>query len=521
MISQRNNSTELSDDAGRPFRLPLFLHIYISLLAVSLITGALIWLSSNFIMQNYIAYECDNRINNAVNSCQSFAEAFRNSLTAESGDEEQIRTNLLNSIVSSSDISNEASIVLFEDDVSGNGFNVLWPTASYSVSSRNRAEKYLNTIIDNMVHDKTISSSDTRSTLVDNSLVYYKFINVEYSSYQGEDVSEYDQYYLLVYIDTSSYYNFTTAINVAIFRAIIVAVLASTIISIIIAFPLFFSTRKLSKFASRVGKGDFTPVKGHIMSSELSKLGDSMNRMASKLEQSDIEQKTFFQNASHELRTPLMSIQGYAEGIKYDIFNESEKNNAVDVIISETTRLTKLVENLLSISKMDMSKSGNYTVKKTIINVQEISEDIIARIRGNFLFDGKELVTDIRAEDSYICANENDILRMLENIFSNCNRYARKQVDFTVSKLNKETIRFVISDDGPGIDENVLPTVFDRFAKGSDGKHGIGLALALAIAEEHGGTITAGNKPEGGASFTIDLPVIKPKKQLSQRNNED
>ena len=81
-------------------------------------------------------------------------------------------------------------------------------------------------------------------------------------------------------------------------------------------------------------------------------------------------------------------------------------------------------------------------------------------------------------------------------------------------------MQFVISDDGPGIDDAVLPTLFDRFAKGSDGKHGIGLALAKAIAEEHEGTILAENKPEGGARFTITIPIIKPKVQLSHRNNE-
>lgn len=501
-------------------RVPLFLHIYFSLIVVTLVTGILIWLSCNYIMQNYIATECNNRINNAVNSCQSFAEAFRNSLDPEEfGSEEQIRTNLLNSIVSSSDLSNEASIVLFEDDVSGDGFNVLWPSSSYSVSARNRAEKYLTTIFENMTRYKTISSNDTRNTMVDGNLVYYKFVNVEYASYESDDDSSYDSYYLLVYIDTTTYYNFTTTINVSIFRAIIVSVLVSTIMSIIVAFPLFFSTRKLSKFASRVGKGDFTPVKGRIMSSELSRLGDTMNLMAQRLEQADVEQKTFFQNASHELRTPLMSIQGYAEGIKYDVFNDDEKKNAVDVIISETTRLSTLVENLLSISKMDMSKSGTYTVKKTLINVKELSEDIVDRVRGNFLLDDKELITDIQIKEAYILANESDVLRMLENIFSNCHRYADKTVDFTVFK-KKDKIKFIISDDGPGVSEQVLPTLFERFAKGSDGKHGIGLALVKAIAEESDGNVVAENKPEGGARFTITIPAIEPKKQLSYRNNE-
>lgn len=516
----KTDKTKIEDNKRPRSRVPMFLHIYVSLILVTMITGVLIWLSCNFIMQNYIASECEKRISSAVNSCQSFAEAFRNSLNPEEfGSEEQIRTNLLNSIVSSSDISNEASIVLFEDDSYTGGFNVLWPTSSYSVSARNRAQNYLNTIIENMSHASTITTGDTRSTFVDGSLVYYKFINVEYASYEGEAETEYDRYYLLVYIDTSSYYSFTTAINVSVFRAIMMAVLISTVISIIVAFPIFFSTRKLSKFAYRVGKGDFTPVKGHIMSSELSSLADTMNLMAQRLEKADLEQKTFFQNASHELRTPLMSIQGYAEGLKYDVFNEEEKNNAVDVIISETSRLSTLVENLLSISKMDMSRSGTYTVKKTIIDVRELSEDIVDRVRGNFLLDDKELITDINVSDTYICANENDVLRMLENIFSNCHRYAGKHVYFFVSR-KKDKVTFVISDDGPGISEQLLPTLFDRFAKGSDGKHGIGLALAKAIAQESGGNITAGNRPEGGAEFVITLPTIAPKVQLSHRNNE-
>jgi len=508
-----------SVESNKKFRIPIAIHIYCSLLIVAIFTGSMIWISANYIMQNYIATECEKRITNAVNSCQTFAEAFRNSLTMEQGTEEQIKTNLLNSIVSSTDLSNEASIVLFEENDDGSGYNVLWPSDSYSVSSKNRAYNYLNTITENISHMKTISTSESRSTLVDGNLVYYRFVNVEYSSHTNADETEYDQYYLLIYVDSSSYYSFTTAINVSIFRSIIFAVGVSTIISIIVALPISFSTRKLSKFASRVGKGDFTPLKGRIVSRELSSLGNAMNSMAGKLEQSDLEQKTFFQNASHELRTPLMSIQGYAEGIKYDVFNEEEKNNAVDVIISETGRLSSLVENLLSISKMDMAKGGTYQVKKTIIDAQEISEKIVDMVRGNFLHGGKELVTDIRVRDTFIQANESDILRMLENIFSNCYRYAKKQVSFKVC-CKKGKVIFEISDDGPGIDEKILPTLFERFAKGADGKHGIGLSLAKAVAEEHGGTIEGLNNPDGGACFRVIIPTIKPREQLSHKNNE-
>ena len=70
-------------------------------------------------------------------------------------------------------------------------------------------------------------------------------------------------------------------------------------------------------------------------------------------------------------------------------------------------------------------------------------------------------------------------------------------------------IIFKISDDGPGIAEDVLPHLFERFSKGSDGKHGIGLALAKAIVSEHGGRIIAYNKTEGGACFEIAIPLTE------------
>ena len=245
-----------------------------------------------------------------------------------------------------------------------------------------------------------------------------------------------------------------------------------------------------------------------------------MNQMAYKLEETDVEQKTFFQNASHELRTPLMSIQGYAEGIKCGVFeDEKSKEDAVDVIIAETERLSNLVENLLSISKMDMSRSGSYEVQKKLIDVEKLCETVIDRVRGNFIHMDKDIINDIFCEDLYIYANENDLIRCLENIFSNCLRYCSTSVKF-VCKPDKEKqyVIFKISDDGPGISEEVLAHLFERFTKGSDGKHGIGLALAKAIVEEHGGQIIGYNRPEGGACFEIALPLTERINQFTMIN---
>ena len=215
-----------------------------------------------------------------------------------------------------------------------------------------------------------------------------------------------------------------------------------------------------------------------------------------------------------------MSIQGYAEGIKYGVFEDEEsKDDAINVIIDETERLSNLVENLLSISKMDMSRSGSYEVQKKLTDVEKLCDMVIDRVRGNFIHTDKDIVNDIVCEGLYIYENENDILRCLENIFSNCLRYCSTSVRF-VCKPDKDLnhIIFKISDDGPGISEEVLPHLFERFSKGSDGKHGIGLALAKAIVEEHEGRIIAYNQPEGGACFEIAIPLTQRIEQFTMIN---
>ena len=170
---------------------------------------------------------------------------------------------------------------------------------------------------------------------------------------------------------------------------------------------------------------------------------------------------------------------------------------------------------------MDMSRSGNYEVKKQNIDATKICDTIIDRVRGNFIHEDKAIINDIDLQSIYIYGNENDLIRCLENIFSNCLRYCKTAVSFTckVDGTGSNVI-FCISDDGPGIAPEVIDHLFERFSKGADGKHGIGLALAKAIAEEHNGTVKAYNKPEGGACFEVIIPVVFHREQLSKMNND-
>ena len=512
-------------------RIPISLHFYAVEIVVIILVVFIINIYIQAIVKNYIANECNARLDDAYNSTQSFAQAFKLQIDeSDNRTEENIRAYLVNSIASSADISNQATIALYTliDEETGE-YQVLWPTAQYSASYANGAKIVVDEVIDEKGYEDL---SHTQTLDIDGNIIYYRSLGFTFDSKNGDDniiedenvESNVDigQYYLCIYIDSRAYYSFMASMTLALIQAALLAILIAGVLSMLMTYPIIYSSQKLSKFARRIAKGDFKPVRGHIVSKELSELGDVMNQMAHKLEESDIEQKTFFQNASHELRTPLMSIQGYAEGLKFGVFeSEEDRENAIDVIIAETGRLSGLVENVLTISKMDMSRSGNFEVKKQNIDVARICDTIIDRVRGNFIHEDKAIINDIKISNTYIYGNENDLIRCLENIFSNCLRYCKTAVTFRCSTDKSGSyVTFQISDDGPGISPEVLDHLFERFSKGADGKHGIGLALAKAIAEEHRGTVDAYNKPEGGACFEVIIPVVFHRDQLSKINND-
>ena len=516
-------------------RVPISMHFYAVEIVVIILVAFIMNIYVQSITKTYIEEECNDRLQIALKSNKKFADAFM--LQVDESDErsdENIRAYLTSSITSSADLSNEATIALYYLDPETNEYLVLWPTPYTSTSYANRASN----VIGRVVEEGGYSDWTKTQTLdLDGDKIYYLSSGFQWkvdtegpetdtvnTQTEGSITETIDlsNYYLCIFISSSSYYKFMASMTLALIQAALLAIIIAGVLSMIMTYPIIFSSQKLARFAKRIAKGDFKPVRGHIVSKELSELGDVMNQMAYKLQESDIEQKTFFQNASHELRTPLMSIQGYAEGLKYGVFESAEdRDNAIDVIIDETQRLSLLVENLLSISKMDMSRSGSFEVKKQNIDAVKICDAIIDKVRGNFIHEDKSIINDIDISSTYIYANENDLIRCLENIFSNCLRYCKTAVTFGCrTDETGSNVIFTISDDGPGIAPEVIDHLFERFSKGSDGKHGIGLALAKAIAEEHGGSIKAYNKPEGGACFEINIPVTFYRRQLSKMNND-
>ena len=274
----------------------------------------------------------------------------------------------------------------------------------------------------------------------------------------------------------------------------IMAVIVTFFLSNSITRPI----EKLGRFAQNIGSGDFSTNNFEFNDKELEELNTALNKSVKQLGDYDSEQKTFFQNASHELRTPLMSIKCYAEGISFGLM---EPKKASETILQETDKLSELVSDLLYISKID-----NITTSYTVIE-----SDLVEIIRG--CADRQQAVADkngisFRYDFSdpaipFKCVREL-MSRAIDNLIANGIRYASSEILLSCHKKANH-IEIKVADDGGGIEEGLLPRIFERFCKGKDGIYGIGLSIVKSIIDQHNGQIKVENSK--GAVFTIILNI--------------
>ncbi|MCG9968240.1 HAMP domain-containing histidine kinase [Pelotomaculum terephthalicicum JT] len=291
-------------------------------------------------------------------------------------------------------------------------------------------------------------------------------------------------------------------------------------INIILLVILIFSALIISLFSSQMSKkisAVFISLNQHIRAiaernfgakiylqadDELHDFVNNINIMTEKLETYDQAQKTFLQNVSHEFRTPLMSIQSYAEGIKYDVV---DSDAAADIIIGETRRMTNLVEDLLYLSRLDAIEE-NYHFDN--LNFNKLIDTCIDRMSGIAVNSNKKITSNELDKNIEIYADEEKISRAITNIISNCIRYANSTIEILLNIIENNRVEIKISDDGSGFEENELPYIFERFYKGKKGNYGLGLAISKNVIEKHNGMISAENSASG-AVFRIELPTVE------------
>ncbi|WP_208586034.1 sensor histidine kinase [Gracilibacillus suaedae] len=275
---------------------------------------------------------------------------------------------------------------------------------------------------------------------------------------------------------------------------IAVAVLLSHYLTTKLVTPL----TKLKHQLKKIEKRKFDEMEEVKATGEIKEVEQSVVEMANELNSFIQSQHHFFQNASHELKTPLMTIQGYAEGIRDGIFEGEEARRGLQVMVEEIKRLKKIINEIILLAKLD-SEADIYRPER--VNSKIFMEQIMERAIP--IANEKHIqVKQNQVDEVEVMFDAEKMLQAVMNIITNAIRHADTQVKVTGFTENKQ-FKIQITDDGEGIDDELLKKLFHRFVKGESGETGLGLAIARAIVERSGGSIKAENAPYGGARFTI------------------
>ena len=242
---------------------------------------------------------------------------------------------------------------------------------------------------------------------------------------------------------------------------------------------------------------------------EIGELTDTINDMSLKIKQSEKTQSEFISSVSHELRTPLTAINGWAETIQSgELQTPQDVRKGMDIIVSEARRLTNMVEELLEFSRIS---EGRFTLSVEPLDLKAELEDAVYTYREFFRREGIELTYQDCPEESLPISGDPERLRQVFcNLLDNAAKHGGSGGRIDVS-IRQEILDAVIEirDYGPGIPEEELPFIKNKFYKGSSKARGSGIGLAVCeeITTRHEGTLDIGNAEGGGCLVTIRLPI--------------
>jgi len=302
-----------------------------------------------------------------------------------------------------------------------------------------------------------------------------------------------------------------SALSESILPTALIASAAAILLSIVLTAILTAPIRQLTGAADRIARGNLSqrvPVKGQ---DEISQLAFSFNQMADSLEEAQKARQSMTADIAHELRTPLSIQRANLEALQDGIYPLTQEN--LSPIMQQNYMLTKLVEDIHTLVIADIGGLQLEMVNTDLAAlITRISEDFQAR------FDEGGISLTTKLEDS--CPNylldPSRVSQVIYNVLQNSLRHTPEggKVEIRTS-YEEESFLIRIRDTGEGIPEEALDHLFDRFYRSDQsrsrdkGGSGLGLAIARQIVLAHNGRISAGNHPQGGAVFTIQLPARK------------
>jgi two-component system, OmpR family, sensor kinase len=281
--------------------------------------------------------------------------------------------------------------------------------------------------------------------------------------------------------------------------------------------------RRVAATASRVAElpldrgevalGVRVPAEDTDVRTEVGQVGSALNRMLGHIanalaarQASEARVRKFVADASHELRTPLASIRGYAELTRRDRAGiPPHVAHALTRVESEAVRMTGLVEDLLLLARLDSGRPvENRAVDLSAMIVDAVSDAHAAGPQHRWQL-------DLPDDPVMVTGDQGRLHQVVANLLANARTHTPAGTEVTIRLSNQEDVLLQVIDNGPGIPEDLLPEVFERFTRADSsrsratGSTGLGLAIVAAVIEAHHGTVAVTSHP-GATTFTIHLP---------------
>lgn len=256
--------------------------------------------------------------------------------------------------------------------------------------------------------------------------------------------------------------------------------------------------------AERVAGGDYSARVEERGPAEMRRLARSFNAMTERLSASEELRRNLLADVAHELRTPLSVIRGNAEGILDGLYPPDRAH--LEPLLEETVVMARLLDDLQTLST---AEAGVLRLHRERVRPADLVEDAIAAFRPRAAEANVRLEDHASAELPELDIDPVRIGEVLSNLLANALRHTPSGGSVTVSAEGTgDEVEFAVADTGSGIAADELAHVFDRFVKTVDsGGAGLGLAIAKALVEAHGGTISAESQPERGTTMHFTLPI--------------
>ncbi len=303
----------------------------------------------------------------------------------------------------------------------------------------------------------------------------------------------------------------------AIYGVISIVVLAAFAVLLFSCFSgLFFvksivrPIRDVSNIARKIAMGNFDERIEINKNDEIGELCDTINYMASELSQAQNMKNDFISSVSHELRTPLTAIRGWGETAKMSLGTDEELvRRGLDVVLSESDRLSSLVEELLDFSRME---TGRLSLTSQPINVTDILKESVDMYTELAKKQEIDLVFTNTYSELIVMGDRDRLKQVFINIIDNAVKYTEGAGQVLVSaNIEEACVRVVISDTGVGIPSQDIDRVKEKFYKANKTVRGSGIGLAVAdeIIKQMNGLLFIESTENVGTKVTIVLPIYE------------